>query len=167
MSHSCHANMEPVTSPAHTIALRAKRPIRRGEELTIFYTDLLDSRHTRRAKIRAEWKFWCACVRCSDPAEFGSHFSSFQCGCGGYYHEAGAEDGEVTDSWRCSSCGQRADLRTRYEEADTVLASLPGQRLSLDTLAAVTRLEGSHTHFYLVTRANMQFIEQNERTSDR
>ena len=54
-----------------------------------------------------------------------------------------------------------------YEKADTVLASLPGQRLTLDTLAAVTRLEGCHTHFYLVTRANMQFIEQNERTSDR
>ena len=42
MSHSCSANLEPVSDPSTRVSFRAKRKIRRGEELTILYTDFLE-----------------------------------------------------------------------------------------------------------------------------
>ena len=44
MSHSCVSNLDPVDEPGITIAFRAKRNIKEGEELTIRYAMFLQPR---------------------------------------------------------------------------------------------------------------------------
>ena len=57
----------------------------------------------RRKKLREKWFFDCACKRCNDPSEFGSHVSSLKC--------AQCPDGLIipksgeSEDQMCSKCG--------------------------------------------------------------
>ena len=97
MSHSCAANLEPIKEPGETITFRAKRFIKKGEELTMRYADFLDSKYTIQEKLQKEWLFQCRCQRCLDESEFGSNFSSFKCCCGGFFRQR-------ANQWKCSEC---------------------------------------------------------------
>ena len=171
MSHSCFANMEPVRNPADTIGLRAKRKILKGEELSIFYTDFLESRHSIKKKIVKEWKFVCQCKRCSDRTEFGSNFSSFKCPCGGYFYEdnniASGLKPLNNNSWRCSKCKKMTDLSEKYSLADDLWDTLPDEQMTVEKLNIVCQGEGYHKHFYPVVKAYVTFIEQHQKTNQR
>ena len=171
MSHSCSANTEPVKNPTEKISLRAKRKIKKGEELTIFYTDFLESRHSIRKKILSEWKFLCQCERCRDRTELGSNFSSFKCACGGYFYEDIEVDasGQITINklWICSKCKKKSNLDENYKRADDLWEMLPGEQMTVEKLDIVCQSEGYHKHFYPVVKAYVTFIEQHQHTNQR
>ena len=170
MSHSCFANIEPVKNPTDKIALRAKRKIKKGEELTIFYTDFLESRHSIRKKILNEWKFLCQCERCRDRTEFGSNFSSFKCACGGYFYEdieVASGQKTINNSWICSKCKKKSNLCEKYKRADDLWEMLPDEQMTVEKLDIVCQSEGYHKHFYPVVKAYVTFIEQHQHTNQR
>ena len=168
MSHSCAANLEPVRHPHNHITLRAKRKIKKGEELTIFYTDFLEARHSIRRKILNEWKFWCLCVRCRDPTELGSNFSSFQCSCGGYFHEDPSDVSCLQNNFRsCSKCQKEVDLVNKYEMADKLFEILPSEEITIEKIEAVLDSDGFHKQHYLVIKLITLFIDQKQHTTDR
>ncbi|EJD43878.1 hypothetical protein AURDEDRAFT_88438 [Auricularia subglabra TFB-10046 SS5] len=70
LNHSCRPNANPQwNSETLTIELRALRPIRAGEEVTITYSpDLLIPAYQRRASLREAYHFTCTCTACSDAA---------------------------------------------------------------------------------------------------
>ena len=163
LSHSCAANLEPVRDPSSVIEFRAKRMIKKGEELTMRYTDFLDSRRNIQKKINNEWIFTCSCLRCSDSTEFGSNFSSFQCYCGGYYHEYGSSSEK---NWKCSSCLKERDLEDKYSEADQLFGSITNH--NVDEILAIIEIEkgGYHRNFYLTTQCYMKYLEKNKMSED-
>ena len=82
MSHSCIPNTEQAI---HSLAdglkfeLRATRPIARGEQITITYTELLAPTAVRQFELLNSKLFLCSCRRCTDPSELGSGASAVRC----------------------------------------------------------------------------------------
>ena len=158
LSHSCVANLELVRDPAASIIFRAKTKIKKREELTIRYTDFLDSRQNIQRKTQREWMFTCQCARCSDPTELGSNFSSFQCSCGGFYHEY--DRGTDCMAWRCSHCSEKRDLEEKYKEAENWIKKLDDDETVKDVLKAVES-DGYYDNFYVTTKCLMKYVQDN------
>ena len=68
LSHSCIPNSEHLLAGEQAI-VRAKVEIRKGEEITIRYSDLCLHREILRKQIETSWLFNCSCPRCSDGSE--------------------------------------------------------------------------------------------------
>lgn len=66
-NHSCSPNCFVAFHGAN-VQFRCIRDIRKGEELTITYTDLYLKRSVRRQKLLDSHCFECCCVRCSDTS---------------------------------------------------------------------------------------------------
>lgn len=65
-NHSCTPNANiPFYLSSFSFQLRACRPIRRGEEITITYINLPDDRATPRQELRTKYSFHCECPSCS------------------------------------------------------------------------------------------------------
>ena len=110
MSHSCVSNLEPVDEPGITIAFRAKRTIKEGEELTIRYAMFLQPRDQIQEALFNSYHFLCTCPRCSQVSELGTNFSSLECPCGGFFSSRLSQGSE---NHRCSMCGDNVDLTIR------------------------------------------------------
>ena len=169
MSHSCNANLEPVSDPSQNISFRAKRNIAEGEELTIRYTDFIESKYNIRSQIVQEWKFWCLCQRCTDQTECGTNISSLQCSCGGFLYDLNPEYGEVYEEklWKCSSCQRLENLSSRYKDANQILKNLEGKTLEPQDMRNIQNNGEYHENFYLLVKLRIIFIEQNKNTKDR
>jgi hypothetical protein len=115
LNHSCLPNcvLVFVGEPAPVglrVHVRAVRRIGRGEELTIAYTDVAESRAQRRASLARGYFFQCRCARCEAPArEVEAKLEGLRCGepaCDGVVAVAGREledeEGAASDQSRCS-----------------------------------------------------------------
>merc|ERR1719154_197481 len=162
MSHSCTANLEPVEDPSSTITFRAKRTIKQGEELSMRYLDFLDSRHSIQQRTQKEWIFQCNCKRCSDPTEFESNFSSFQCACGGFFYKQ--DPHQQSQQWVCSVCLRVEDLSENYKTTDKLIRNLDNE--NDESILDILKLDGCHRNFYLTTKCFMKFIERNKSADD-
>ena len=122
--------------------MRAARAIRKGGEICDTYTSTLCNTLYRRRSLKAAKYFDCACARCADPTELGSHFSSLVCrlpGCQGLVLSTDPLDREAT--WRCGECGvemlggevirEQEEWEERIEQCPR---SLPQQRALLEQL---------------------------------
>merc|ERR1711923_17945 len=106
MNSSCSPNTQYSIDGGWVCRVRATRTIRKGEEICDTYTATLCNTLYRRRSLKAAKYFDCACARCSDPTELGSHFSSLVCqlvSCGGLMLSTNSLDREAT--WRCGECG--------------------------------------------------------------
>ncbi|KAI0063076.1 SET domain-containing protein [Artomyces pyxidatus] len=67
-NHSCTPNAHFSWNP-NTFAseVRANRPIKKGEEVTIAYTNIYQPYDERQRSLKTSWRFSCACVVCSQP----------------------------------------------------------------------------------------------------
>ena len=170
-SHSCNANLEAASDPTENISFRAKRPILEGEELTIRYSDFLESKYHIRSQILSEWKFLCLCQRCTDKTEFRTHFSSLKCSCGGYFYDQNVtlDHSEMNEEnkWECSSCGRLENLSSQYQKADKILKEWEDKPIDLVKMRKLQNEEYFHENFYLLTKLRISFIEQNKNTNDR
>jgi len=101
--------------------MRATRPLKKREEVTLGYVELYSSRGERRARLKKTKGFLCLCARCLDPPDSDRFLTGWLCRCsvtttgcpGVATHDAfeanekrGASiDGKEEDVLRCVSCG--------------------------------------------------------------
>lgn len=78
MSHSCVSNCELVSRPGRHVQFVAKRHIKKGEEITWSYSNILSPRHALQSHLLATWMFECQCERCSDKTELNLFYSCFK-----------------------------------------------------------------------------------------
>ena len=142
MNSSCSPNTQNSIDNRWVCRVRAARAIRKGEEICDTYTSTLCNTLYRRRSLKAAKYFDCACARCADPTELGSHFSSLVCrlpGCQGLVLSTDPLDREAT--WRCGECGvemlggevirEQEEWEERIEQCPR---SLPQQRALLEQL---------------------------------
>ncbi|RZF48628.1 hypothetical protein LSTR_LSTR014943 [Laodelphax striatellus] len=79
LEHNCYANCSKSFSSEGDIIIHAAVPIKRGDHLSICYTDALWSTSTRRQHLIETKFFSCCCKRCSDVTEFNTYFSAIKC----------------------------------------------------------------------------------------
>jgi len=159
LSHSCSANLEPVSNPAKTITLRAKTHILAGEQLTMRYTNFIDSKWSIQAKLQNDWLFVCNCKRCGDVTELGSHFSSLQCPCGGYYYQTIKDpQRHATICSKCEKCMDFTDKFLEFKEIESNLFSASAQNISelCDVIEADKEI---HDTFFMKTKACMKYVD--------
>jgi len=118
LSHSCAANLQIVDSPAHTVKFVSKRKILAGEELTWSYSNFLLPRHNIQDKLYQTWMFDCQCLRCLDHTEFGLHYSSMKCECGGYFNIRQEEN------MKCENCDKQRESRTMVLEEQSMMKEI-------------------------------------------
>eukprot|EP00897_Mesotaenium_endlicherianum_P009186 jgi/Mesen1/8296/ME000450S07509 len=68
VNHSCRPNACVSFSKRGVLRLRALEPIGAGQEVCHTYVPLTDMRSVRHSRLRAQYLFDCACVRCSDES---------------------------------------------------------------------------------------------------
>ncbi|CAH1736023.1 unnamed protein product [Aphis gossypii] len=107
MAHCCTPNTKHVfvgdaADGRPAIRVLATVPIGRGHGVTATYTQTLWCTRDRRRHLSAAKCFECACARCADPEELGTHLGSAACGgpCSGRVAAAAAG---------CATCGRPAD----------------------------------------------------------
>lgn len=80
MNHSCVSNTSHSIYPDdYRVLLRASVRVAKGGELFGSYTSSLLPTLLRREQLLEGKYFSCACNRCSDPTELGTHMSSLKC----------------------------------------------------------------------------------------
>lgn len=83
VEHSCTPNLtKSFTSKAHLV-FWAPNPIKKGEHLSICYSDALWGTANRRNHLLQTKMFICECPRCNDVTEFGTYFSALKCNSNG------------------------------------------------------------------------------------
>lgn len=109
MAHCCTPNTKHVfvgdaADGRPAIRVVATMPIARGHRVTATYTQTLWCTRDRRRHLSAAKCFVCACARCTDPEELGTHLGSAACGsqCSGGMATAAGR-------WLCATCGRPAD----------------------------------------------------------
>ena len=68
MNHSCCPNAAYSFTPDGSVVVRNMRPLQPGEELTIAYTDLLQTLDERQQSLLERYAFDCCCARCKDES---------------------------------------------------------------------------------------------------
>ena len=129
MNSSCRPNTQNSIDTDWVCRVRAVRAISKGEEITDTYTTTLSNTLFRRKQLKDSKYFDCSCARCSDPTEFGSHFSTLLCrskGCGGYVlcrHPL-----IYSSTWACLKCGvevEGEEVRREQEEWEEKVEAAP------------------------------------------
>ncbi|XP_066994525.2 SET domain-containing protein SmydA-8 isoform X2 [Anabrus simplex] len=80
MSHNCKPNTKHIiSSPDFTLQVIATVPIKRGEIISVTYTQTLWGTLARRAHLKMSKCFDCHCERCSDPTELETYLGAILC----------------------------------------------------------------------------------------
>ena len=155
MSHSCVSNLDVIGEPGQTVRFRAKRKIEEGEELTIRYHMFLAPRDQIRADLENQYHFSCSCPRCSDQSELGTHFSSLQCTCSGFFSSRVPHQ---PDLHLCSSCSDTKDLSSQLARVAQLSEQLDEQGYSPQLEAEVLGVPGCHPSFHLRIQLHLAFL---------
>ena len=67
-NHDCAPNAAQRFDAFGCVRVETTRRVRKGEELTIPYVDVMLGREERRGKLRKNFAFECACARCEREA---------------------------------------------------------------------------------------------------
>ena len=118
MSHSCIPNCVTLHNPDYTLTVRSMRPVKKGEELTISYTELLAGRLDRKRDTLHNWFFECSCERCLDVTDLGTNFDTHLCSaCHGKVLPL---DLGMNSQWKCESCHQLMNAKS-IQDAESQL----------------------------------------------
>lgn len=79
LEHSCAPNLTKSFTNSGQIKLWAPYTIRKGEHLSICYSDALWGTIARRNHLYQTKLFYCDCYRCIDYTEFDTNYSLFRC----------------------------------------------------------------------------------------
>ena len=114
INHSCDNNVE-VLDGHPGVLVRAKRPIKRGEELFTTYINTRMSRKERRAWLFRGYNFWCHCNRC----QFEGDGPEVCTQCGKSAEEMGKEKfpgcGKCHRAWYCSTSCQKSSWKKGHK----------------------------------------------------
>ncbi|XP_048266727.1 SET domain-containing protein SmydA-8 [Bombus terrestris] len=105
MNHSCISNTCHSISPTdYRVRLRTTLKIPAGGELYGSYTHSLLPTLLRREHLLEGKYFACACSRCSDPTELGTHVSSLKCNKCDNGIVLSLDSLDPDSSWKCTHC---------------------------------------------------------------
>jgi hypothetical protein len=80
LSHDCKPNTKHVfTGPNYTLELVSTVPIKKGEIISVTYTQTLWGTLARREHLKQSKCFDCRCARCSDETELGTYLGAIYC----------------------------------------------------------------------------------------
>jgi hypothetical protein len=80
LSHDCKPNTKHVFSGSkYTLELVSTVPIKKGEIISVTYTQTLWATLARRQHLKLSKCFDCTCARCSDPTELGTYLGAIYC----------------------------------------------------------------------------------------
>lgn len=101
VEHSCTPNLTKSFTAKGDCIFWSPHAIKKGEHLSICYSDALWGTGTRRNHLQQTKMFQCDCVRCNDVTEFGTYFSALRCTnneCMGYVLPASLQKWD--DNWK-------------------------------------------------------------------
>jgi len=158
LSHSCIPNLEPISNPTSKVKLRAKKVIKKGEQLTMRYVHFLQPVWRVQKEIEREWMFCCSCERCSDPdlSDMGTYMSYLKCKCGGFYNQN--LDGKY--SFKCYKCDKQEDFSQKIQRFNEIENTLNQNLSNLDKYCLeIEADEYIHDMFYLKVKLFMKYAE--------
>ena len=79
IEHNCMNNASKHFDASNNIQIRAAVHIQKGDNISITYTDPMWGTTNRKLHLRETKFFTCSCIRCTDPSELGTYFSSLKC----------------------------------------------------------------------------------------
>ena len=96
--------------------------------------------------------------RCLDPTELGSHFSSLQCQCGGFFRETDNFP-PINPNHICSDCGISVNLDPIFKRVSSIASQIEefGYNEKLEEL--VEAIPGCHVTFHLRHHVDLAFLE--------
>ena len=153
-----------MSNPTQFITLRARVPIRAGEQLTTRYKHFMHSKWDIQAMLQKEWLFTCTCMRCQDETELGSYFSSLKCPYGGYFIQKISECQSVV----CSKCNTSTDFTDRFKKIQAIesnLTSSTAQNIP-EICNVVEEDEEIHDNFILKTKVYKKYVDIFENTDN-
>lgn len=172
MQHSCVPNcyFSYDKKNEFKMIVRAAREIKKGEQITTCYGNVLWGTQARREQLFKMKYFSCECARCSDPTEFGTNFSSLKCigmedgnECDGTQVPLKSSNGKDTE-FACSKCPalvngkEIAELMSKMnDEIDHIMqteATVPAIETLLEKLS--TFLHPNHYHLFSLKHALIQ-----------
>eukprot|EP00096_Caligus_rogercresseyi_P012004 TRINITY_DN4904_c0_g1_i1.p1 TRINITY_DN4904_c0_g1~~TRINITY_DN4904_c0_g1_i1.p1 ORF type:complete len:441 (+),score=50.23 TRINITY_DN4904_c0_g1_i1:35-1324(+) len=107
-NHSCLPNTRTRKLENGTLELYAILNISKGEEIYTRYVTPQLGTFRRQQLLQTNWHFACACRRCSDPTEFGTHLNTLSCdACPGILLPENPLD--LKSNWNCSNCESQKD----------------------------------------------------------
>ncbi|KAF5302614.1 hypothetical protein FQA39_LY10232 [Lamprigera yunnana] len=110
--HNCKSNAYKTFTANGRVKLIAGVPIKKGEHISISYTEPLQTTLYRQKHL-AETKFFsCLCSRCLDPSEFGTNLTALKCQkgtCAGVMLPKNFQ--EDNSPWLCSTCDNKVSLK--------------------------------------------------------
>jgi len=112
LEHSCINNASKHFDGDNRVVIRAAVNIKKGEHISINYSDPMWGTANRQLHLAETKYFVCSCTRCADPTELGTMFSSIRCPqCtneNGYLVASMPGHPELVDSamadWTCVCC---------------------------------------------------------------
>ncbi|XP_050299110.1 SET domain-containing protein SmydA-8-like isoform X2 [Anthonomus grandis grandis] len=126
LEHNCAANCNKTFTDQGSILIKAGVNVKKGDHLSICYTDPLWGTANRRHHLYESKFFWCTCDRCSDPTEFGTNFSAMKCqnsDCSGYLLPPTfldqSRNGKL-QNWVCNKCALTSSSHHVQEILDRV-----------------------------------------------
>jgi len=123
LTHSCSPNTYHTCWSDRRLLVKAARPIKQGEPITICKVDNAKCNLFRR-KLLADALVDCQCPRCLDGTELGTGFSSLLCkSCPGCFISS-TDPRNPSADWKCSGCNKIAkgsDCAAKLESLENKL----------------------------------------------
>ncbi|XP_033228755.1 SET domain-containing protein SmydA-8-like isoform X2 [Belonocnema kinseyi] len=111
-NHSCIPNTRHHFDSNQRAIVSAALPIKKGEEITMTYTDLLWDTTLRRHFLKVTKYFSCKCERCADKVERGSMLGALKCAEADCPGDLLPEDSlDFNSAWICGKCQLRISGR--------------------------------------------------------
>uniref|UniRef100_A0AAG5DWF8 MYND-type domain-containing protein n=1 Tax=Anopheles atroparvus TaxID=41427 RepID=A0AAG5DWF8_ANOAO len=142
LSHDCRPNTKHYFDDRLGMVLVATVDIPEGAVISVSYTQPLLGTLQRRLALRQAKCFDCACDRCTDPTELGTHVGGFRCpSCRQLHHHQSKGTGSASwvvpcdpasyrSPWRCQN--RKCSYQERPEEYATRCERLQAELLALD-----------------------------------
>lgn len=153
MNSVCNPNTQNSIDRDFTCRVRAVVPIKKGEEITATYTLTLAGTMFRQKQLQDSKYFACHCIRCKDPTELGSHFSTIYCQKCPKGYMLTTNPLNVLANWKCNECGysmKSGDVEELIETLEKEVSELPLERdVYEEKLEAYSKLLHPNQHIMI------------------
>ena len=153
MNSVCNPNTQNSIDRDFTCRVRAVVPIKKGEEITATYTLTLAGTMYRQKQLQDSKYFACHCIRCKDPTELGSHFSTIFCQKCPKGYMLTTNPLNVLANWKCNECGyimKSGDVEELIETLEKEVSELPLEREAYEEkLEAYSKLLHPNQHIMI------------------
>lgn len=152
------------------IIVESGREIKSGEHMTTTYSHILWTTQLRQQHLKDTKYFMCSCIRCADPTELGTNFSTLRCigtdegTCNGYHTPVNPLS--LKTEWTCNKCPIKVEnaqvnyiLGKMNDEVDNLQASTPSPNAVEDLMEKLSAfLHPNHQHMFALKHSLVQLI---------